>query len=297
MGYKFRLSFLLPEDSSFIGDEESTEVLARNSESLKLVARDKEKGLGSSNRFDLIGGRYVTFEEAKEAGEAAHVALLYYATTNCVGINFGEYVLAGELTKAGDDRLGLTVFEGEPTYRLVGLPVSLEVGRSTQAFVKTMQDAFRRYALTSPRAEIATELFTASFFENPPRARFLFLYMSFEVLLEPLPRSPEAQELVSEMMEIARNAEIPKEDRESLLSALGGLKKESIRKTGGKLADGLLSGSLYDSLSPEEFFDKINRIRNDLVHQGEVDLNELVDIVPELEGFVGDILRHHFKEN
>ena len=179
---------------------------------------------------------------------------------------------------------------------MVGFPASLEVGRSTQAFVKTMQDAFRRYALSS-RAEVAIRLFTDSFFENTPRARFLFLYMSIEVLLEPLPRSPEAQELVSEMMEIARMAEIPKEDRELLLSALGGLKNESIRKTGGKLADRFLSGSLYDSLSPEEFFDKINRIRNALVHQGEVDLNELVDIVPELERFVGDILRHHFEEN
>lgn len=43
MGYKFRLCFQLPEDSSFTGDEESISILAHNDESLELVAIDKEK--------------------------------------------------------------------------------------------------------------------------------------------------------------------------------------------------------------------------------------------------------------
>ena len=309
MGHKFRLCFRLPEDSSFTGDEESIAILEHNGESLELVAIDKEKKLSLSKRFVINGGPYDTVEEAEKAGEAARVALLYYAITRRVGINLSEYEPGGRLTDAGkeffsadinapvlDDWLGLTVFEAEPSPQFVRFDMSIQVRKSTQTFVKTMEDSFRRYALTSPRAEVAIGLFTSSFFENTPSARFLSLYMSLEVLLEPLPRTEEAQEHVDALIKTTKTAKVPKEDKESLLGALGWLKKESIKQTFIKLADRLLSGSLYDSLSPEEFFDKISRIRNDLVHRGIADPTELVNIVLDLEKLVVDILRHQFEE-
>lgn len=309
MGYKFRLCFQLRKDCSFTGDEESVEFLTRNGESLTLVATDKEKKLGSSKRFVLGSRAYNTVEEATKAGEAARVALLYYAITDRVGIDFGKYEPAGGLTKAGkemfsaqlgapvlNDRLGLTVFEAESNPRFIRIPATFSVGKSTQAFVDTVSDAYRRYVLVSPRAEVAIELFTISYFESTPSARFLSLYMSLETLLEPLPRSAEAQEHVNALIEITRSAKVPEEDKQSLLGALGWLNKESIAQTGRKVADKLLGGNLYDSLPPGQFFAKIYRMRNDLVHRGVADRNELARVVGELGRFVGDILRHQFNE-
>lgn len=309
MRYKFRLCFQLPEDTSFSGDNDSVEFLTTSGEPMWLVAIDKDGQLSSSHRFVLSGGSYDSVEEAKTAGEAAYTALLYYAATNRVGIDFGKYESASSLSNIArerlsaqlgvpvlNDRLGLTIYEAEPAPRFNRFHAEIRVGKSTPALVDALKNAYRRYMLASSRAEIAFQLFTISYFENTPSARFLSLCMSLEALFDPSARSDKAQEHISTLIESTRNSEIPEEDRKSLLGALGRLKKESIAQTGKKMADNLLPGSQYGSLPPEKFFAKIYLMRNDLVHRGIADRNELSRVLIELERFVSDILRCQFNE-
>ncbi len=122
------------------------------------------------------------------------------------------------------------------------------------------------------------------------------------MLFEPSSRSAEAQEHVSALIESTKDAEFPEDldkgrgDKESLLDALKWLKKESIAQTGKKMADKLLPGNQYNSLSPAQFFAKIYRMRNNLMHRGVADRNKLSRIMSELERFVSDILLRQFNE-
>ncbi len=142
MGYKFRICFQLPKDTSFTGDEESVRFLTSSGESMWIMAIDKDGKLGSSNRFAIGGGTYYSVEEAKMAGDAARIALLYYATTNRVGIDFGKYKSASSLAKAGkemfsaqlgvpvlNDRLGLTVYEADQDPRFIQLHPDFSFGK------------------------------------------------------------------------------------------------------------------------------------------------------------------------
>jgi len=307
MTYKFRLCFRLLGDTTFTGEDESIEFQTRTGETLTLAAVDKERKLNSSNRFSLIGGPYKSVKEANEAGNAARTALLYYAASNRVGIDLGRCAPAGGLTKAGkelfskklgapvlDDYLGLTIFEAELHPLFVQFHAKAVVGKATQTFVGTVGDAFRRYSFSSSRAELATELFTMSHFEGTPSARFLSLFMSLETLMEPAPRSDAAREHVRTLIEATKDAELPQPDKKLLLGALGRLQNESILQTGKKIAQALLADNLYDSLPPDKFFSKVYTLRNNLVHRGIVDRDELSRILGEMDRFVSDILCRQF---
>ena len=89
---------------------------------------------------------------------------------------------------------------------------------------------------------------------------------------------------------------MPDDDKNSLLGALGWLKNRSIAQTGRTLAIQLLTGNTYDSLDPGSFFQKVYKLRNDLVHRGAFDPNALHVLVGEIERFVSDILQHQFVE-
>jgi len=72
------------------------------------------------------------------------------------------------------------------------------------------------------------------------------------------------------------------------------LKNQSIAHTGRRLAEELLGNATYQSLRAGEFFNKLYKTRNDLVHRGVVDRDALHVLVGDTDQFVSDILQRHF---
>jgi hypothetical protein len=307
--YKFRLCFQLSGEGTFSGDREKIEFSAGpTGQSLTLSPLDGEKTMKSSSRFSLIGGQYQTEQEALASAEAARTAVLMYATTNRIGINVGQHSIRGfVITDEGkrmlseqfgepiiEDHLGITIFEAEPAPRFVGIHAKGVVGKSTEAFIESVERSFQRLEFNSPRAELAAELYTASHFETSANARFLALFMTLEALMTPAPRSQAARKHVEQLIDATKAADIPDDDKRSLAGAIAWLKNQSIAQTGQRMANELLGDATYQSLRAGEFFNKLYKTRNDLVHRGVVDRDALHILVGDADQFVSDILRRHF---
>lgn len=311
MAYKFRLCFLLSGEGTFTGDHEQLEFsTGQSAKPFKLTALDGEKTMKSSSRFSLSGGPFETTDEAMASAEAARTALLMWASRNRVGVNVGQHSIRGfALSDYGrqmfseqigspvlEDHLGITIFEAEPTPRFLRFHAKGVVGKSTEAFIENIVDSYGKLSFSSPKAELAAELYAASHFESSPSARFLALFMSLEVLMAPLPRSELAQRHIERIVEATKSADIPADDKQSLVGALAWLKNQSIAQTGRRMANELLGNNIYHSLRSDDFFTKLYRTRNDLVHRGVVDGKELHVLVGEADRFISDMLQRHFVE-
>lgn len=236
--------------------------------------------------------------------------MLMWAARNRVGVNIGQRsVPSFTLTEHGrrmfskqlgapvlEDYLGITVFKAVPTPRFVRCEGKAVLRKSTEAFIEDVAASYGKRRFSSPKSEVATELYAASHFEASPSARFLALFVSLEALLAPLPRSKTAQEHIEMIIETTKVADIPSDEKQSLVGALAGLKNESIAQTARRIASKLLGNETYGGVPADQFFSKLYRVRNNFVHRGIVDQKELHVLVGEMDRFVSNILQHHFVE-
>jgi hypothetical protein len=116
--------------------------------------------------------------------------------------------------------------------------------------------------------------------------------MALETLLEPAPRSDESKHHINELINITKGStKLSEKDKSSLTQSLEGLYKESIGKTGRKLAQ-RLKGNKYMDRNPKNFFSYCYELRSKLVH-GSVPRPERNDVdiaAAHLESFVADLL-------
>ncbi len=307
--FKFRLCF--KTQGPFTGDEEFVEFAAGSpSQQLRLSAGLRGGKLGESKRFSLSGGPFPAAEKAEEIADMLRIAVLHYATEQRIGVDVGEHALRGlSLTERGrrlfseqlaapvlEDNLGITVYRPNPMPSFLGVHFELSAPKSTQAFVDAIASNLGRWRFASPKAELATTLYGVAHFETSPAARFLALFMCLEALLEPAPRGDAVRAHVDRLIKETKTAQIPCDERASLLGGLARLRDRSIAKTGQTLASDLLVGRKYDSLHPGAFFKKIYELRNALVHRGRFDPNVLHGIGGEVDRFVSDLLLEQFIE-
>ena len=130
-----------------------------------------------------------------------------------------------------------------------------------------------------------------SHFETSASARFLAMFMTLEVLMTHTGRSDAARGHVERLIQITKAADIPQDDKLSLLGAIAWLKNQSIAQTGRKMAEDLLGDARFQSLRAEEFFYKMYKTRNDLVHRGIVNPDALHTLVGDADQFVSEILQ------
>ena len=143
------------------------------------------------------------------------------------------------------------------------------------------------------RERLAFELYSASYFEPTPRARFLTLIMAIESLLRPEYRTKKAQSVVQNIIEYTKSSELNKSEIDSLLGSLQWLQRDSISKTGRDLANKYLCGEKYLEKTANNFFTYCYSLRSEMVHQGktkEKNIN-LNTVVSELQRFISDLLK------
>jgi hypothetical protein len=275
---------------------------------LKLSAGKRGEALGASERFSLSSEPFLSPEGAQEAGESIRHALLLISARTKHGLDLGQGALRSfSISQYGkkmiadsigaeavtEDHLGLTVYPTDPKPRFVRMDIAAVVTRPAQTFVADLAATVGRYRFVSPKAENASGLYALSHFVGRAPARFLMLFVALEALLEPSLRSPRAREHVDALISSTKMSALSDEEKMALCSALSFQKAESIAATGRSLSDRLLRGNVYDSLSPAEFFGKIYRVRNDLVHRGLIDPGTLQSLVAEVDRFVGDLISKH----
>jgi hypothetical protein len=308
MEYGFRVCFCLMAKGSLTSLKRT---VAANSpgcgQMLKLSAGKPGQPLGKSERFSISGEGFATEPEAEIAGHAVRTALLLISARMRRGLDIGQNSLrsfaisthvkeavAAQLgTSLVEDHLGLTTFS-LPKPSFLRLNMAGLLSRSAESFLADVAATAGQHRCASKKAESAAELYAISHFVGRAPARFLLLFVAMESLFEAAPRTTEARKHVDCLITATRVATIDPEEKEALCAALTFLKDRSIAQTGRTLADSLLGSERYESLAPGKFFSHVYKVRNRLVHRGEIDPASLHTLLGEFDRFVADLVSRHF---
>lgn len=304
--YDFRLEFCLPGRDHINADAEELSVFIDSaSASIRLRSGGRGTPIKDHSRAALIGGPYPSAAGARSAAEHARRALLLWAVRNRVGIDLGGRRPRSVITSAGLQWLegqigaparpavhGIDVFEHIEGVVFVALNADLSVGKSAQTFVDQLAVALKSDLALSPKQELAGEILSASYFEASNRSRFITLMTAVEALLEPQPRSPEAQELVARLFEIVANSGLDEATRNAMSGSLQRLKDESIGQAGRALAARLLPDRIYLAQSSERFFTFCYNLRSSILHRGIVpsEVADFPSVCTTAHEFVSDLL-------
>lgn len=283
MAFSFRHRIELHQPQS-LPVSESELVLEDTGESrVVLVSRGQDTDISQTQHLALLGSGYESEVEAHRAGEGWRSILQRVFAANRVGADFGDRAPGGGLTTAGReaieekgrelgheiqalyDKHGLIVFQSDPTPVFIGLSGTGFAPVSADRFTRALDAPASRTPTTS-QERTAYDLFAASYRRSiGAEARLLLLMTAVEVLMDQRPRGTGAVEQVNELVRLTREAELPQDDKESIVGSLRHLTKESLRQAGRRLAR-TLGDRTYLSLEPEKFFDVCYDLRSRVVH-------------------------------
>jgi hypothetical protein len=162
---------------------------------------------------------------------------------------------------------------------------------SKEHWFRALQAAEGEPAL-SPQERLAYDIYSASFFvSESPDARLMMLMMALETLMEQQDRDQATQEHVQRLIAVTAEAPIEKNEKQSIMTSLELLMKESFSQAGKRLADSL-GDRRYGDRSPRQFFRDCYELRSDLAHgrfprPSREDVNRLAS---NLEHYVGDLI-------
>lgn len=280
--YTFRFLFRLPKSRNISSLDHSVKLSVQNY-SGELYG-EPGKAIKDSNTFFVTGSNFASKEEAFEAGNKLRDALTL-AFAHCkIGADFGDDTMQGGFSQFLKDKLqdelnlrtlnevnGLMVYETklEPLFSKVGIATP-GLDTSIEKFLDVFKNVSKANYSLNERERISYDLFSDSFFTSNGYARFLFLVMAVEVLIDFQPKSLEAINLVESFISAVKNSgDIDGTEKDSLVGALKYLRKESIRQGARRLIDRTLNDQEYGGIKASKFFLKCYDLRSSVVHGGQ----------------------------
>ncbi|MBI3994466.1 MAG: hypothetical protein HY349_00685 [Nitrospirae bacterium] len=311
--YNFRLRFNLADSYRINSDaEEIVLFLTPTNQRIRLRTSALDTPINANPCAAVIGGPYVSANEARDAALQAKAALLYWSVEQRVGIDFGDGRQRSGFTNAGlallqqqmgvpvrNDVHGIDVYEAIPGQRFVGLGGNLRVGKNPLDLTNTFGREFSEPRPLTEKQHLAAEIYSGSFFDVSQRSRFITLVTAVEALLEPLPRSKHAQSLVDKMQRLARSSSVDDATRDAIISSLQRFRFESIGQAGRSLARRLLPQQYYGECTSWVFFTTCYELRSQILHRGGVENSDvdLLELTNETEKFVADLVLTSFQQD
>jgi hypothetical protein len=278
--WSFRLRFDLGDASNLPLDGEEWLIDATQTRRMVLKPADGTESLRAARRVQLAGHGFETEEGAEREGNRWRDRLTLVFMSCGIGADFGDRAASGfasdhALRRASEaagvpvlnDKHGLMTFPSPPPVPLtlrVG-PVTATIAPSREQFVQTAESLIDSQVILSGRDRVAYDLFSASFSMITADARFIMLMMAVETLLDPRPRSAEAQDLVRSLISATEQSSLPKAEVDSLVGSLEWLLQDSISRTGRALAK-RLGDRRYQDETPSKFFTECYDLRSKLTH-------------------------------
>ena len=267
-------------------------------------ASPKGASLKDAKRWELIGEGYPSEIAASAAGKRLRDGLLLALARIRVGVSTGERGPSGFFTEHGlrwiegstgrpavNEVPGVTVYR-EPRPLFVSMQAGGVRGVSLDSFREAFEESVKHSRELGLRQQISLFLYNASFFQPGEEARLLLLIMSIEALLDPAPRSAEAQSQIEEFSAKLKRSQLPRAECASLVGTLRWLKRESISQAGQRIAREKLPDKTYLDLSADKFFVHAYDLRSRLAH-GNLEFpgfDEVSKLVGALELFAADLI-------
>lgn len=305
--FTFRLRFnISPLSNLAAGLEEREILLTDGPEKVVLYSGEDDQPIYKAKSLVLKGFTYPSMEAATAAGSHYQDVLMLTLARLRIGSDFGRRKGKGAFVnsflenieaKTGERILnnehGLSVYESIPVPKFISWNVTGKLGCTKDRFEKLFKFVERNPPTLTERERISLELFNASFFVESVDTRLIALVMAIECLIELDDRDSSAHEHVRNLIKITKqNANLTPLDKESYLSNLQWLFKESIAQAGRRLVTSRLGDRMYRDLTPAKFFTKVYALRSNLVH-GNIPYPEWDDVgnwAANLEVFVADLI-------
>ena len=281
MSWCFRIRFRLPERLQLESPDKTIVLadLSPGAERVELRATAREDvGISDSRDLAVIGSGFASEAEALASGERWRGIVQKGLARMNIGADFGDRAPKGAVTTHGlrqleaahggrlvNDVHGLMAFKCDPWPQFVGIGGGLVVGKSGAALRSVISAAARLGVGMSDRERLAYDLYSGSFSQPSPDARFAMLMMAVETLIEPEPRSPDVAQYVERLIGETRDSQLPPSEIESIAGALKWLYAESIGQAGRHLAR-QLGDRRYMDEEPARFFTRCYEMRSRLVH-------------------------------
>jgi len=269
----------------------------------------RDQPISKSGRLALHAHGWMTPDAAENAGKRLADVFLLALVRSKVGVEswarrggggfFSAFLgMLGEQTgqRVLNDSAGLAVYETNPPPRFEPFEVRATIAAPAESFVQSFRGLATIEIELRERERVAIDVFNASFFEPAADTRLLTLVMAIEALHEPALRPSKAVALVDSLIAQVQTSPLPELERGSLVGGLGGLRRESFRTTGRRLAEQRLGEAVYAGQSAPDFFEHCYALRNELVHGGDIRKarEASASVVGELERFVSDLLMWRF---
>lgn len=271
--------------------------------------RGSPRGTAFSNAPALMfsGTGYPARADAEGAGRALKEAIQLASLDIGIALDTGLDVtmggpapamieaVAGQGIQLLPDVHGLQVFE-ETEHVPVSMSMSMQatVLSPLDSFINSLLIRTHNFKPLDDKRLLACRLYALSRFESSQRSRLLTLVTALDLLSETAPRTGIALEMVNEALKMAKarrreagRAKAPKDELaqiDALMSALGGLRNQSIASSIKRLAADVSPDIEEYGRSPDQVVDEAYKARNELIHGGQtgVDLASLITPLEQL---------------
>jgi hypothetical protein len=300
--FSFRIRFDLPEIVRINLAEDRWSFGPVNG-SIVTLKSEPDGTIQKAGRLSCSASGFRDEDTALRTGELVRDILVVAFARAQVPADFGDRAPRSHITQYGIEMLerahgarvlqdihGLQTFLSEPSPSFVHWGAKGVVGRSGEMVKRCVEATILLEPCLNLAMRTAFDLYSASSAVGISDARFLLLMMAVETLLVQQPRVGAAKQHVEQLIQLTRQADLPSEEKKSLVSSLEWLLLESIGSAGRRLANTLTKG--YAELPASRFFMKCYEVRSALVH-GDVprlDHGEVGTLAANLEVFVGDLI-------
>jgi len=267
-----------------------------------LASNKPDKTIQDSISLILRGAWFTTREEAEREAQFYLDVLSRSFVRVRMGVSLGERatgltLISHNLEKPvmSDfnkpiiiEKPGITVFPSIQARGYRGIPLD----DFKSAYKAALEAAIKKNRKISDQERMAILMFNGSFFQESPYIRFILLMIGMEALIEQQPLPDNIQAIIERFMkEIDNETGLKDDERESLRSRIGALKKESIRQAGLRMIREKLNQKEYGGMSPDDFFNYCYQLRNKIVHAKELPERGVVgSAASTLEIMLSDLL-------
>jgi len=287
--FGFELRFLTPAGRTFKGvgiDEDFPLKFPDIIEqiSLRQLPRRPNDVPSSPERFLIKGSGFPTEDAARAFGERLKLALAVIGCETGIGIDVGQNRETSSFATSIKDAVreqhglqlrdivhGLDVFPEDPPVTHFEISGTGSATFSLEGFPGKVADEVTTIKPVSPKQSLALELYNLGQFEPATKARFLNLVTIVEVLANRKRKATGICNQIDELMQSVRASELSDEEKDSLISGLGNLKRESISAACRRI--------VAESVGEEaaQYFSDCYAVRSELLHDGETGRPQLYD--------------------
>ncbi len=303
--YRFRLRFDVSEGRRINIDE--AEILLHDDQSSVVWLRALGGGqpLQDADTWLLLGSAYTSESEAVAAGVRWRGVLEQTFAVLSIAADFGDYApKGGGFTQAlleevrettghlvANEIHGLMVVPDDVDTLVFSASAKGRAGTPEETFLRAFSEATQCPDIDD-RTRLAFDIYSAAgFVSESPAARMVMLMMALEAMIDVGERDGASRAHIDRLLEVTEKADLDAIDAGSITNALRGLKRESIRSAGGRLAS-TMNGRTYGGLTPTQFFARCYAIRSALVHGAATRpaRDDVGRTAAQLEVFVGHLI-------